>query len=185
MTMNEQINAEVILNKIHREKWQIDKGDNYPYIYTKADQKLLISESAVEDYGETMIDNAIDFLESVLIKSLKEEGTKDARRLTRLSRGIMKELGISSSRRKQIWDNAPPELIASLNAHQEFFDLVASAYDEIILDKLHMPLIKNHGGRMVIGGWQISKKMRYHTHRQAKAMIRRLNNEQENPDSYL
>ena len=173
MTMNEQITAEAILEKIHYgDGWKVDSGDKYPYVYTNADKQLLVNQEAVNDYGESGIDNMLSVLSNLLLKSLKVEDNKNSRRLTRLSRGIMKELGISSSRRTQIWDGAPPELMASLNAHQEFFQEVGELYDTMIINQNHMSLIKNHGGRMGVGGWQISKKMRAHTHRQAKATLR-------------
>jgi hypothetical protein len=173
MMMNEQITAEVILKKIHRVGWKVDNGNKYPYLYTKADENLLVSQEADEIYGPTGIGDMVSVLEMLLNQSLIEHDSKVSKRLTRLSRGIMKELGISSSRRKQIWDNASPELIDSLNAHQEFFAKVEQAYNEIIIDKEHIPLIKNHGGHMVEAGWQISLKLHNHAHRQAKGYLRR------------
>lgn len=173
MTMNEQITAEVILDKIHYGNgWIVGSGDKYPYVYTNADKQLLVNQEAVNDYGESGIDNMLSVLSGFLMKSLQADNTKDFKRLTRLSRGIMKELGISSSRRTQIWDDAPPELMESLNAHQVFFKRVGELYDTIIINNHHMPLIKNHGGGMVKDGSQISKKMREHTHRQAKRTLR-------------
>ena len=174
--MNEQMTAEVILEKIHYGSgWKVESGDKYPYVYTHADKQLLVNQEAVNDYGESGVDNMLSLLSVLLMKSLQandNDDFKNRNRLTRLSRGIMKELGISSSRRSQIWDGAPPELMESLNAHQAFFQKVGELYDTMIIDNDLMPLIKNHGGHMVAGGWQISKKMRAHTHRQAKTAVR-------------
>jgi|TARA_R110002050_G_scaffold11800_7_gene39386 hypothetical protein len=176
MTMNEQMTAEVILSKIHNGGWVVgSNSDNYPYVYTNADKQLLVSQEAEDDYGGSGIDNMLSLLSVLLMKSLQandDDDFKNRNRLTRLSRGIMKELGISSSRRSQIWDGAPPELMQSLNAHQAFFEKVGELYDSMIINHNHMPLIKNHGGYMVGAGWQISKKMRAHTHRQAKRTLR-------------
>ncbi len=176
MMTNEQMTAEVILEKIHYGSgWKVESGDKYPYVYTNADKQLLVKQEAVKDYGESGVDNMISLLSVLLMKSLQAydiDDFKNSKRLTRLSRGIMKELGISSSRRTQIWDGAPPELMESLAAHQVFFEKVAELYDTTIINLNHMPLIKNHGGHMVDAGWQISNKMRAHTHRQAKRTVR-------------
>ena len=173
MTMNEQITAEVILEKIHNGNgWIVGSGDKYPYVYTNADKQLLVSQEAVDTYRQGGVDNMVCVLSDLLMQSLHVNDNKDFKRLTRLSRGIMKELGISSSRRTQIWDDAPPELMESLNAHQVFFKRVGELYDTMIINQDLMPLIKNHGGHMVDAGWQISKKMRAHTHRQAKTTLR-------------
>lgn len=177
--MNEQMTAEVILSKIHNGGWVVgSNSDNYPYVYTNADKQLLVSQEAEDDYGGTGIDNMVDTLKQLLLKTLNTSSYKDSRRLTRLTRGIMKELGISSSRRSQIWDGAPPELMESLHAHQAFFEKVGELYDTMIINHNHMPLIKNHGGHIVDAGWQISKKMRAHTHRIAKTTLRAFRNDE-------
>ena len=142
------------------------------HAYTNADKQLLVSQEAVDTYRQGGVDNMVCVLSDLLMQSLHVNDNKDFKRLTRLSRGIMKELGISSSRRTQIWDDAPPELMESLNAHQVFFKRVGELYDTMIINQDLMPLIKNHGGHMVDAGWQISKKMRAHTHRQAKTTLR-------------
>lgn len=178
--VNEMITAEVILNKIHGDGWQVGSGDKYPYLYTNADKLLLVNQEAVNDYGESGVDNMVNVLSNLLIKSLKTDDNKDFKRLTRLSRGIMKELGISSSRRTQIWDGAPPELLESLAAHQVFFEKVGELYDTTIINLNYMPLIKNHGGHMVNAGWQISNKMKAHTHRQAKRTLRAIRRGEQN-----
>ena len=170
--MNKQIEATVILGRIHNAGWKVADGSKYPYLYTKADENLLISQEANETYGDGGIDNMVGVLSQLLEQSIRTNDSRDSKRLTKLSRGIMKVLGISSSRRSQIWDNACPALIESINAHQVFLSKVEEAYNNIIREPEHIPLIKNHGGNMVEAGWQISLKLHNHIHRQAKQYLR-------------
>tara|TARA_R110002167_G_scaffold226961_1_gene432171 strand:+ start:103 stop:663 length:561 start_codon:yes stop_codon:yes gene_type:complete len=174
--MNEQIEVQVLLDRICSNGWEVENDNKYPYLYTKADEHILVSQEAKGTYGTNGIDDMVGVLAQLLEQSLRANDSRESKRLTRLSRGMMRVLGISSSRRVQIWDNASPELIDSLNAHQEFFRRVELAYDEVISDE-HIPLMKNHGGGMVNAGWQISLKLHNHAHRQA---IRHLRNQKYN-----
>ncbi len=62
----------------------------------------MVSSQAVQDYGEKAVDNMVSMLSLLLIKSISVDSSRDSRRLTKLTRGIMKELGISSSRRSDL-----------------------------------------------------------------------------------
>lgn len=176
---NEMINAEDLLNRLNEGVITIRDSSIYPYIYTQADSGLIADGEKILKYNTLQQDIQKEMLKMYLIETLQSDNARTKKQSFRLARGMMKRLGISYSRLSQIWDSAPEHLIVSLNEHQRFFTGVAEAYNNMIINEGHIPLIKNHGGGMVKDGSELSKKMRAHTHRVAKNYLWSLNEEVE------
>ena len=176
---NEMINAEDLLSRLNEGNITIRDSSIYPYIYTHADNGLIANGAKYHKYSAREQSNQLAVLKLYLFETLQAENYREKQQSFRLARGMMKRLGISYSRLSQIWDSAPEHLIESLNEHQKFFAAVGELYNNMIINERHMPLIKNHGGGMVENGYDISKKMRAHTHRIAKNYLWSLNEEVE------
>ena len=133
---------------------------------------LYISKEADERYTEKEIKCQLSVLQMYVqdsINALHDEDMKSFRKSYRLSRGIINKLGIEQKKLSIHLKYAPTELLETLDAHQEFAELVGDLYDTRILRVGFIPLMKkrtvNGEQGFIKSGAEYAEKLMNHFHR--------------------
>lgn len=146
--------------------------DNNLPKYIDDKYNLYISKVASERYGEDGIKTQLEVLRMYLhdsLDALHNEDIKSFKKSFRLSRGIVQKLGIKSKKLGWHLQNAPPELLKSLDAHQKWAEDIGLLYSVTIIDAGFMPLMKRrkYNGRQsfIESGAEMTEKLMNHFHR--------------------
>tara|TARA_R100000742_G_C4260368_1_gene78182 strand:- start:362 stop:955 length:594 start_codon:yes stop_codon:yes gene_type:complete len=148
--------------------------DNNLPRYTNDKYTLYISKAASERYGEFQIKTQLEVLRMYVhdsLDALHNDNYKSFKKSIGLSRGIVQKLGIKSKKLGWHLQNAPPELLKSLDAHQQLAEDIGLLYKTKIIEAGLMPLMKRrkYNGRQsfIESGAEMSKKFMNHFHRTA------------------
>lgn len=169
-----------LIDMIEEGGWIPNKGSLHPYLYSKHDKQLVVSQEACDKYETSEIDAQVSVLKRYLTDAMTQMhdndgiASKETRSTIRVSKGIMQKLGISWNRRVTFWDSASRELLDSLNAHEQFHQYVKTLYNNMIKDKEYIPLTKVHGKGMVKDGNDIIVPMQNHCYRIAREYHRQM-----------